>query len=117
MKLNIKAALLSAFVLPGLGQVLNGRRLKGFLLIFSVNIFILAALVFVLKGMSHVMLAARTGGTVDPQAVLAQVRHSGGSGPRWLLALFSGIWLYAVIDALTTRPPADTGAKGPDESD
>lgn len=113
MNFNIKAAVLSALVLPGLGQIVNGKKLKGFILITLVNIFILVALVFVLKGMGPLVMTMKSGGPVDAVAVLEQVRLYSGSGPRWLLAVFSGIWLYAVVDALVDRPKEEDKAQKP----
>ena len=112
MNLNIKAAVLSALVLPGLGQIVNGKKLKGIILITVVNIFILVSLVFVLKGMGQLVVTMNAGGAVDAGAVLEQVRRSSGSGPRWLLACFFVIWAYAVVDALVDRPKEeDTSQK------
>jgi TM2 domain-containing membrane protein YozV len=107
MNLNIKAAVLSAFVLPGLGQLVNGKKLKGFVLITIVNIFILVAMAFVLKGMGQLVVTMKAGGPVDAAAVLEQVRQNSGRSPRWLLAGFLGIWLYAVVDALVDRPKVE----------
>ena len=104
MNLNIKAAVLSAFVLPGLGQIVNGKKLKGMVLITFVNIFILVALAFVLRGMGQFVVTTKTGGTVDLATVLEQVRQNGSSEPRWLLAVFFGVWIYAAVDALVDRP-------------
>jgi hypothetical protein len=104
MNLNIKAAVLSALVLPGLGQIVNGKKLKGFILITIVNIFMLVALALVFKGMGQLMVTMQTGGSVDVPAAMEQVRQSGGAVPRWLLAGFLGIWLYAFVDALVDRP-------------
>jgi hypothetical protein len=100
MNLNIKAALLSALVLPGLGQIVNGKKVKGFALIIVVNIFILVALLFVLKGVGQLVITMKSGGSVDMATLLEQVRRNGGSGPRWLLNGFLGIWAYALLDAL-----------------
>ncbi len=113
MKLNMKAALLSALILPGLGQIVNGKKLKGFVLIIIVNIFILVALLFVLKGMGQLMITMKMGRTVDMVSLLEQVRRDGGSGPRWLLNGFLGIWVYALFDALLDRPRevAEEGAE------
>ena len=117
MNLNIKAAVLSAFVLPGLGQVVNGKKLKGFVLITIVNIFILVALAFVLKGMGNLLVTAQTGSTVDAVAALEQFRQDSGGTPRLLLVSFLCVWVYAVIDALVDRPKDDDAVKRPDESD
>jgi hypothetical protein len=104
MRVNIKAAVLSAFVLPGLGQIVNGKKLKGFCLIVIVNIFILMSLVFVLRGMGQLVVTMKSGAPPDVPTILEQVRQNGGTGPRWLLAGFFGLWLYGVMDALLDRP-------------
>ena len=117
MNLNIKAAVLSAFVLPGLGQVVNGKKLKGFVLITIVNIFILVALAFVMKGMGNLLATVTAGGAVDAVAALEQFRQNSGGTPRLLLVCFLGVWVYAVIDALVDRPKEDNAVKRPDESD
>jgi|OpeIllAssembly_1097287.scaffolds.fasta_scaffold1331996_1 TM2 domain-containing membrane protein YozV len=117
MSLNIKAAVLSAFVLPGLGQVVNGKKLKGFVLISIVNIYILIALAFVLKGMGSLLASVKAGGTVDAVTALEQFRQNSGGTPRLLLISFLGIWIYAVIDALVDRPKDDDAVKRPGESD
>ena len=107
--MNIKAAVLSAFVLPGLGQIVNGKKLKGFVLITVVNIFILVALAFVLRGAGELFVTMKSGGAVDAATVLEQVRQNSGSGPRWLLAVFFGIWVYAAFDALLDCPKEADG--------
>ncbi len=104
MRVNIKAALLSGLVLPGLGQIVNGKKLKGFALIIIVNIFILVGLLFVLKGMGQIVVTMNSGSTVDMLSVLEQVKRSGGNGPRWLLNAFLFVWVYALVDALVDRP-------------
>ena len=111
MNLNIKAATLSALVLPGLGQIVNGKKLKGFLLITLVNIFILVALAFVLKGMGPLLATMKSEGSHDAMTLLGQLRQAGGGGPRWLLACFLGIWLYGVVDALVDRPRREDDAE------
>ena len=116
MNLNLKAALLSGLVLPGLGQIVNGKKLKGFTLIIIVNIFILVALLFVLKGMGQLVITLKSGGSVDIATVLEQVRHNGGRGPRWLLNGFLGIWVYALFDALVDSRREEVTEQGTPES-
>lgn len=106
MKLNIKAAFLSALVLPGLGQIVNGKKVKGLILIAIVNIYILVALALVFRGFGNLFLAAGSG-AADPFAVLEEVKKN-TSGSRLMLASFVGVWLYAVIDALFDHPADDT---------
>lgn len=102
MKLNVKAALLSAFVLPGLGQIVRGERVKGGILIALANIFLLGAFFLVLKGMGPVLLKARLAGGVDPNAVSQQLA-AGAPAARVLLACFAALWCFAVVDALVDR--------------
>ena len=102
MKLNVKAALLSAFVLPGLGQVVRGERVKGGILIALANIFLLGAFVLVLKGMGPVLLEAQLAGRVDPNAVSSKLA-AGAPAARVLLACFAALWCFAVVDALVDR--------------
>ncbi|CAG0969830.1 hypothetical protein GEOBC_01209 [Geobacteraceae bacterium] len=102
MKLNVKAALLSAFVLPGLGQVVRGERVKGGILIALSNIFLLGAFFLILKGMGPVLLEAQLAGSVDANAV-ARKLAAGAPAARVLLACFAALWCFAVVDALVDR--------------
>ncbi len=102
MKLDVKAALLSAFVLPGLGQVVRGERVKGGILIALANIFLLGAFFLVLKGMGPVLLEAQLAGSVDPNAVTRKLA-AGAPAARILLACFAALWCFAVVDALVGR--------------
>lgn len=95
--MNIKAALLSAFVVPGLGQVVKGHKIKGFIIITLVNIFLLAAFFLVLQTVGHLM-ASKVSGANDP-AVILDFLKSRSPAARWLLAGFFGLWFFSVIDA------------------
>ena len=98
MHQNIKAALLSAFLLPGLGQLAKGDRVKGGIFILLVNIFLLGALFMLLRGMGPVLLAAKTGGTPDVIKTIETIRQSSPE-VRWLLWGFGFLWLAGVLDA------------------
>lgn len=102
MKINVKAALLSAFVLPGLGQLYKGARIKGGIMIALVNIFLLAALFLVMQGMGELLVTARLSGMAAAERVADGLR---GKGPavRILLASFFVFWAYGVVDALLHR--------------
>ncbi len=99
MNKNIKAALLSALVFPGLGQLYKGCRLKGFVLIFAVNVLFLVAIALVLKAIYALSLSGGLSGTADP-AKTADLILAGNPAFAWLLAIFGGLWLYGVLDAL-----------------
>jgi len=97
MRINLKALILSALVIPGLGQLQKGEKLKGTILICLVNIFLLAALFVIFQTVGD-LVAGKVTGSTDPTAVLEKLRtHSPLA--RWLLAAFSGLWIYAVVDA------------------
>jgi len=98
MKIHVKAALLSALVLPGLGQLYKGDRIKGVLLIVSVNIFIMVALFMLIRYVAPLILSARMNGAFDAKFFLERL-HGGGPAVRLLLAAFCGLWMYSWIDA------------------
>jgi hypothetical protein len=97
MNKRIKCVALSAFVLPGLGQLCHGRRLKGGLMILLDNVFILGALFIALRSAGKLMLAGRTG-QLDPEKVLAGIQTD-APYVRWMLGAFLLLWVYGVVDA------------------
>ena len=101
MKLNIKALLLSAFVLPGIGQLYKGEKVKGAIILILVNIFLLAALFIVLQKMGSFLATARISG---PQEALNLLDSITKSSPEigWLLSGFALLWGIAVVDAVIT---------------
>jgi TM2 domain-containing membrane protein YozV len=98
VKVRIKAVLLSAFVLPGIGQLYKGEKVKGAIFLVLVNIFLLASLFIVLKKMGSFLIAARIAG---PQEALNLLDTITKSSPEigWLLSGFTLLWGIAVIDA------------------
>jgi len=96
--MNIKAMLLSAFVLPGIGQLYKGEKVKGAIILILVNIFLLAALFIVLKKMGSFLATARISG---PQEALNLLDTITKSSPEigWLLSGFTLLWGVAVVDA------------------
>ncbi len=99
MKIHYTAGLLSAFVLPGLGQIYKGARIKGGIMIGLVNIFLLEALFLVMKGMGSFLVTARLSGMDAAEKVLDGLK---GRGPevKILLVAFFALWAYSVADAL-----------------
>jgi TM2 domain-containing membrane protein YozV len=103
MKRKWIALLLSALVLPGLGQLYLGRKVKGIALLLIVNLLMLLALFVLLKGLSPVIAAKIAAGTVvGADEVLAAVQGVSTFG-RALLAAFGVVWGYGVVDILTYR--------------
>ena len=103
MNRNTKAALLSALVFPGLGQLYKGCRAKGFVLIFAVNILFLVAIALVLKAIYSLGVSGGLSGTPDP-AKTADLILADNPVYAWLLAIFCCLWLYGVLDALLSSP-------------
>lgn len=99
MKTELKAALLSAFVLPGIGQIYKGAKIKGGLIIALVNVFLLTALFLVMRGMGTFLVTARVSGMGAAEKVLDTLGER-GPAVKVLLAAFFVLWVYSVTDAL-----------------
>ena len=99
MKLYVKAALLSAFVLPGLGQIYKGAKVKGGIMIGLVNVFLLAAFFLVVKGMGALLVTARLSGLAAAESVIAGFRDK-VPAVKLLSVGFFFLWAYGVVDAL-----------------
>lgn len=107
MKRPIVALLLNALVLPGLGQLYLGRKVKGIALIMAVNLLLLAALFFMLKISSPVIAAHLSGTPITPQQIMAAVQPYALWAKLLLAALF-GLWGYGLVDLVSAfRLPTD----------
>jgi TM2 domain-containing membrane protein YozV len=105
MHRKIIALLLSALVLPGLGQLYLGWRKKGAVLLVLSNCFLLAAIFLILPGLGTLLVAAKVGQTEGTSLIATWLIEHGSAG-KGLLAAFLGIWGYAVIDILTGKQEA-----------
>ena len=94
---KVKYVALSAFVLPGLGQLCQGRRVKGGVMILLDNVFILAALYIALRSVGKLLLAGK-GGALDRERLLAGVQADSPYA-MWVLGGFLLLWIYGVVDA------------------
>jgi hypothetical protein len=96
--------LLSALVLPGLGQLYLGRKVAGTAIILVLNLLLLLALFVVLKGLGPVIAARVTAGTVTVSSgeVMAALEGVSGFG-KVLLAAFALIWVFSFADLLRHR--------------
>jgi TM2 domain-containing membrane protein YozV len=104
------ALLLSALVLPGLGQLYLGRKVTGIAIIMLINLLLLLALFVLMKGLSPVISAQAVSGSISAQEVHAALHGVAGFG-KALLAGFALVWILSIIDVLKARtdnePPAD----------
>ncbi len=102
MSRNIKAALLSAFVFPGLGQIYKGCRTKGVILICAVNVLFLVAIAVVLKEIYQLSISGGLTGAQEPVKTVDRLLRANPAFSR-LLAVFAVLWLYGILDALLCR--------------
>ncbi len=101
MNRKLSALLLSALVLPGLGQLYLGRKMVGGIIIVLVNFLLLLALFVLLRGLSPVIANQIAGGAVSitPSEVTAAIDGSTGFGKAVLCAFFL-LWTFSVVDVL-----------------
>lgn len=104
MNKKLTALLLSALVLPGLGQLYLGRKIIGGIIIVLVNLVLLLALFVLLRGLSPVIASQIAGGAVSitPSEVMGALEGTAGFG-KAVLAAFSLVWIFSVIDILRFR--------------
>ena len=95
---KIKAVALSALVLPGLGQLYRGSRVKGGVMILLDNVFILGALFVALRSAGKLMVAGREG-ALAPEQVLNAIQAD-APYVKYLLGAFMVLWAYGVVDAV-----------------
>jgi hypothetical protein len=98
MKKAILSSLCSAFVIPGLGQILNHEIKKGLLLLSAVFLLFVGGcikLAFIITS----MMANTSSAAADPERFLKAIEAQ-DLGSLWILvALFAVVWIYSVIDA------------------
>jgi hypothetical protein len=102
MKINIKALLLSALLLPGIGQLYKGDKIKGALFLVLVHIFLLSALFVVLKKMGGLLRTARVSGPEEAMKLLDVITRTSPE-VGWLLAGFTLLWGVSVVDAALVK--------------
>jgi len=98
MKKYILSPLCSAFIIPGLGQILNNQLKKG---------LIILAIVFILFVAGTIKLALIIDSFLEGQVIdrfdygiIIQRLHEVNFSVLWLLIVSFGIvWLYSVLDA------------------
>ena len=104
MNRKLTALLLSALVLPGLGQLYLGRKAVGGIIIVIVNLILLLALFVVLKGLSPVIASQIAAGaiTISPAEVTKALDGVSGFG-KAVLGAFLLIWGFSVVDIIKYR--------------
>lgn len=104
MNRKTTALLLSALVLPGLGQLYLGRKAVGGIIIVLVNLILLLALFVLLRGLSPVIASQIAGGaiSISPSEVLKALDGASGFG-KAVLASFFLIWTFSLVDIIRFR--------------
>jgi hypothetical protein len=111
MKKALIAALCSALVIPGLGQVINQQLKKGGCILASVFVLFLAG-VFILYRLISSIRHAEEPTAIDFSFIISHLSTLDLSVLWFLLLAFTTIWLYAVLDAFLTARKLDQREKG-----
>ena len=98
MKENVKAALLSALVLPGVGQFYRGRTVKGGVLVALVSIVLLIFVILAFQAVQDILHVVQITGRIDNIAVVDSLRDRLPAF-LWLGGILFCIWTYGIFDA------------------
>ena len=116
MKHAIVSPLLSALILPGLGQIINRQIIKGLALMGGVTVIFLGIIVKVFLDMSSV-----TGKLMTPELTMpadasarfwALIREQNLTLLYILLILGLVLWIYGIVDALIAGRRIDRTVEG-----
>ena len=107
MKRTIIALLMSALVIPGLGQLYLGRKGRGIAIILLVNLLLLLTVFVIMKGLSPVIASKMVSGTISSQETLSSLHNVSGFGQA-LIAGFALLWVYSVADILACHDRNDS---------
>lgn len=104
MNRKLTALLLSALLLPGLGQLYLGRKMVGGILLALVNLVLLLALIVLLRALSPVIATQIAGGAISitQSDVVKSLDGASGFGKAVLGAFFL-LWTFSVVDLLRFR--------------
>jgi hypothetical protein len=104
MKRKITALLLSALVLPGLGQLYLGRKAVGGIILVLTNLILLLALFVLLKGLSPLIASQIAAGAVSISPTEVMISLSGVSGfGKAVLAAFFLVWAFSIVDIIRSK--------------
>lgn len=116
MKHAIVSPLLSAFVLPGLGQIINRQVIKGLALMGGITVIFLGLVVKVFLDLSRVTGELMTADLTLPPDASAKfwvlIRQQDLTLMYVFLALGLILWVYGIIDALIVGRRIDRTAVG-----
>jgi TM2 domain-containing membrane protein YozV len=93
------ALLLTALILPGLGQLYLGRKVSGIAIILLVNLLLLLGLFVLLKALSPVIAAQAVSGAISAAEIQTALQGASGFGKALLGGLVL-LWLYSIFDIM-----------------
>jgi TM2 domain-containing membrane protein YozV len=99
VKKNIKAALLSGLVFPGIGQIYKGSKIKGLIIIFAVNFLFLIAFALIIRNIYLLIISGHFTSTPDPVIMAKRIIRE-TPGLSWLTGTLLCVWIYSIADAL-----------------
>jgi TM2 domain-containing membrane protein YozV len=100
MKKYILYPLCSAFIVPGLGQVLNKKILKGLILMVLVFILFIAITVNLAFLIISQLQDVQTADIEEVNNMIEKLFLQGDLSTFWVLLIISiTLWLYSIIDA------------------
>jgi hypothetical protein len=99
MKQQFLAAILSALVVPGLGQVINRQIKKGIIFMIIVFILFIAGTVQLAILLTDSIQGGQILNSMDTMTVLQNLQYQNLSGLWILVTIFGIVWLYSVVDA------------------
>ncbi len=98
MKKAIASPLSSAFVIPGLGQILNKELKKGILLLGGVFLLFIIGVIKIVQLIKAIIQAGHLE-SLTPDDIMLRLKAQDSSLLWVIMALFTALWLYSVIDA------------------
>jgi TM2 domain-containing membrane protein YozV len=116
MKHAIVSPLLSALVLPGLGQVINRQIIKGLALMGGVTVIFLGLIVKVFLDLSRVTGQLMTPELTMPADASAKfwvlIRQQNLTMVYVLMGLGLVLWIYGIVDAIIAGRRIDRAVEG-----
>ena len=111
----IQALLVSAFVLPGVGQLLSGRKVRGALMTIATTLWLPVALIKLIRDLNLVLpellqrsMVGEQIGFGDLQAALAPM----ADGLMWIFLPLLAIWFWSLTDSIMYIIESKRGPKG-----
>lgn len=113
MKKAIASSLSSAFVIPGLGQILNKEIKKGLFLLGGVFLLFIIGIIKMVQLIKAILQPGHLD-TLSPDDIMARIRTEDPSMLWVILAVFAVLWVYSVVDAFLQGRKIDMTEENPE---